>query len=121
MAINGFEAGELVVCDYRMPSVQQPWIHPIYVGAIEEPGDDPATWNRHNSERHYCEVTGTVPVCYEGEWRQHDRADSLIRITPEEAAMTHPEKVARFLGQEALANYERASLPSSVATPTPSA
>jgi hypothetical protein len=115
MAVNGFEAGELVVCEYRMPSVLQPWIHPIYVGTVEEPGDDPARWNGSNSERYYCELTGTVPVRYEGGWRQHDFADRLSRITPEEAAMSHPEKVARFLGQEALANLEQASLPGSTA------
>jgi hypothetical protein len=53
LAIHGFAAGELVVCRYRMPSVLQPWIHSIYVGTVEEPGDDPALWNGSNSERHY--------------------------------------------------------------------
>jgi hypothetical protein len=114
MAVNGFEDGELVVCTYRGPSVLQPWIHPIYVGQVEEPDDDPDLWNGHNSERYYCEMTGTVPIRYDGGSRQHDRADSLVRITEDEAAMTHAEKVHRFLGREALANLERASLPPTV-------
>ncbi len=110
MTINGFEAGQLVVCSYRMPSVLQPWIHDIYVGTVEEPGDDPRQWNGHNSERHYCELTGTVPVNY-GEFRQHDGADSLTVVTPEEAAMSSADKVRHFLGEEAYENFMRASLP----------
>jgi hypothetical protein len=111
LATNGFEAGQLVVCTYRMPRVFQPWIHPIYVGTVEEPGDDPAHWNGSNSERHYCELTGTVPVRYEGGWRQLDLADRLIHITPDDAAMSHQDRVRRFLGEEAYENLIRASLP----------
>jgi hypothetical protein len=111
LAIHGFEAGELVVCSYRMPSVLQPWIHPVYVGTVEEPSDDPRLWNASNSERYYCELTGTVPVRYEGGWRQLDSADRLIRITPVEAAMSHQDRVRRFLGREAYGNLIRASLP----------
>jgi hypothetical protein len=111
LAIHGFAAGELVVCRYRMPSVLQPWIHSIYVGTVEEPGDDPALWNGSNSERHYCELTGTVPIRYEGGWRQLDFADRLVRITPEEAALSHQDRVRRFLGEEAYENLIRASLP----------
>lgn len=109
--IHGFEAGQLVVCRYRMPSVLQPWIHPIYVGTVEEPSDDPECWNGSTSERYYCELTGTVPVRYEGGWRQLDFADHLLGITSDEAAMSHQDRVRRFLGDEAYENLVRASLP----------
>jgi hypothetical protein len=109
MAIHGFEAGQLVVCTYRMPSVLQPWIHPIYVGVVQEPGDDPAAWNGANTERAYCVCTATVPVRYEGRWLQHDAANSLILVTPEEAAFSHAGKVRRFLGVQAAAALQAAS------------
>ena len=51
MAVHGFEAGQLVVCRYRLPSELQPWIHDVHIGEVVEPGDDPAAWNGHNSER----------------------------------------------------------------------
>jgi hypothetical protein len=113
MAIDGFEAGQLVVCTYRMPSVLQPWIHPIYVGVVQEPGDDPAAWNGANTERAYCLRTATVPVRYEGRWLQHDAANSLILITTEEAAFSHAGKVRRFLGVQAAAALQAAGTPRS--------
>jgi hypothetical protein len=109
MAIHGLEAGQLVVCAYRMPSVLQPWIHPIYVGVVQEPGDAPAAWNGVNSERAYCLATGRVPVRYEGGWLQHDAAGALIPITSQEAALSHAGKVRRFLGVQAIAALHAAS------------
>ncbi len=102
MAIHGFTTGTLVICTYRMPSALQPWMHEFYVGVVQEPGDDPGAWNGHNSERAYCEATGRVPVRYRAV--AHEPATNLRRITTEEAAMSHPEKVLRFLGEEALRN-----------------
>jgi len=124
LAIHGFEAGQLVVCRYRLPSKLQPWLHDVHIGEVVEPGDDPATWNGYNSQRFYCESTGLVPVLYclrfpcftcrerypDG-FRQHDSADSLIHITAEEAAMSFPEKVLRFVDLEALRNLANAKHP----------
>ena len=124
MAIHGFEAGQLVVCQYRLPSEVQPWIHGVHIGEVVEPGGDPAQWNRHNSERTYCETTDQVPVLYcarfpcptcrerhpEG-FRQHDAADSLIRITTEEAGLPFPRQVLRFVGAQALRNLAQAKYP----------
>jgi hypothetical protein len=124
LAIHGFEAGQLVVCRYRLPSELQPWIHDVHVGEVVEPGDDPAQWNGRNSERFYCEAAGYVPVLYCGRFpcftcrerhpdgfRQLDGADALIRITAEEAAMSFPEKVLRFVGLEALRNLACSQYP----------
>ncbi len=124
MTTHGFEAGQLVVSRYRLPSELQPWIHDIHIGEVVEPGDDPATWNGSNSERYYCEIAGLVPVLYcarfpcfycretqhEG-FRAHDGADSLIRVTPKEAALSFPAKVLRFIGIEALRNLARSKHP----------
>lgn len=100
--------GTPVVCRYRMPSAIQPWVAPIWVGTIEEPGDDPAQWNGHNSERAYCLTTKKARVRYPF-GVMHDSVDMLIAITPEEAALTPIEKVRRFLGEEAAACWERVS------------
>jgi hypothetical protein len=58
-----------------------------------------------------------VPVRYEGGWRQLDGADRLTGITPEEAAMSHQDRVRRFMGEEAYENLIRASLPRSPGMP----
>ena len=113
-----------MVCRYRLPSEHQPWIHGIHIGEVVEPGDDPATWNGHNSEREYCELARVVPVRYcrrfscsgcrarhpEG-FLQHDGADALTRITEEEAGLSLPAQVLRFIGLEALRNLARAHYP----------
>jgi hypothetical protein len=125
LAVHGFESGQLVVCGYRLPSELQPWIHDVHIGEVVEPGDDPATWNGHNTERDYCELAGTVLVLYcgrfpcftcreqypAGGFRQHDSADSLIPITAEDAALSFPAKVLRFVGLEALRNLARVKCP----------
>jgi hypothetical protein len=103
LAVHGFEAGQLVVCRYRLPSKIQPWVNDVHVGEVVEPGDNPAEWNGHNSERHYCEVTSSVPVLYCGRFacltcrklypdgfRQYDFADSLIPVSAEEATLPFP-------------------------------
>lgn len=55
---------DLVLCIYRVPSPHQPWLHPIWIGVIEEPSDNPASWNGCNSERAYCELTGKLKVIF---------------------------------------------------------
>lgn len=82
--------GTLVFCKYRS----------IWVGTIEEPGDDPAQWNQRNSERVYCETCKVTRVRYE--WGvMHDTTSALIPITPEVAALTPIERVELLLGKEA--------------------
>jgi len=84
-----------------------------------EPGDDPAAWNGHNSERDYCQLTNQVPVAYckddpcqacqdRSGFRQYDHADALTKITAEQATLPVADKVRLFLGEEALARYHRA-------------
>ncbi len=85
------KAGDLVLCSYRLPTPWQFWIHPVHVGVIREPGDDPAAWNGHNSEQAYCEATARLPVEYlrPGKARgvlQHDAADSLFPVPEGRAA-----------------------------------
>ncbi len=84
-AIYAPRTGDVVLCCYRLPTPWQHWIHPVHVGVVQEPGDDPAAWNGHNSERHYCTTCGYLPVLYNGgegstdaPFRQHDAADSLF-------------------------------------------
>jgi hypothetical protein len=119
MPINGFEADDLVVCSYRLPSPVQPWVSGIHIGRVLEPSDDPAAWNGHNSERDYCQLTNQVPVAYcqddpcqacqdRGGFRQYDYADALTKITAEQAALPLADKVRLFLGEEALARYQQA-------------
>jgi len=99
--------GTLVLCQYRLPSVVQPWLHDIHIGVIEEAGTDPAAWNGTNSEQEYCTTTGSARVRYPF-GVQHDSIRSLIPITPEQAALPGREKIALFLGEQALKNYDRA-------------
>jgi hypothetical protein len=119
MPVNGFEAGDLVVCAFRLPSPTQPWVGGVHVGRVLEPGDDPADWNGHNSERDYCQATNLVPVAYcqaypcgtcrrEGGLQQHDPADALTKVTAQVAAQPTAEKVRLLLGEDALARYRHA-------------
>jgi hypothetical protein len=48
---------------------------------------------------------------YPGGFRQYDGADSLIRITVEDAALLFLAKVLRFVGAEALRNLARSQYP----------
>jgi hypothetical protein len=124
LTVHDFKAGQLVVCRYRLPGELQPWIHDVHIGEVAEPGDDPAAWNGHNSERDYCNLTGKVPVLYcgrfpcftcreryPGGFRQQGSADSLIRITAEDASLPFPAKVRRFVGLQALRNLARSKYP----------
>jgi hypothetical protein len=119
MPIHGFEADDLVVCAYRLPSRLQPWVGGVHVGRVLEPGDDPAAWNGHNSERVYCQHTNRVPVAYchdypcevcqdKGGFCQHDDAGALTRISAEQATLPAADKICLFLGEEALARYRQA-------------
>ena len=64
-------AGETVFCTYS-----KGWWG-AHVGTVVAPGTDPALWNGLNSEAHYCEVTGKLPVQYD--WGlMHDTVANLI-------------------------------------------
>jgi hypothetical protein len=97
--------GTLVVCATRMPSIDQPWIHDIYIGVIEAPGTD-LSWNGRNTEAHYCEVTGTARVSY-AFGKDHDRVCDLMPITAEQAALIGRERVLVFMGAVPLWQLER--------------
>lgn len=77
-----FKLDDRVICGYRIPTPHQYWIHPVWVGRICEPGDDAVQWNGSNSERHYCEVCGKVPVQYDESrpdgWKAHDYVGDLM-------------------------------------------
>jgi hypothetical protein len=101
------EPGTLVVCTYRFPSVNQPWIHEFHVGVIETPGTNRNEWNGYNSEEDYCNTCHYARMRYE--WNvMHEARDCLIPITAEQARLSHREKVTLFLGEEALRQYDRA-------------
>jgi hypothetical protein len=100
------EPGTLVVCTYRLPSEVQPWMHEIHVGVVEAPGNDPKEWSGTNSERHYCEQCKVTRVSYNFGVR-HDNTNDLIPITSPQATLSHREKIALFLGKEALDCYNR--------------
>lgn len=89
--------GTLVVCATRMPSIDQPWIHDIYVGVIEAPGTD-LSWNGHNTEAHYCEVTGRARVSYDFGAVDYDRVCDLMPVTAEQAALGARTSIAYFQG-----------------------
>jgi hypothetical protein len=100
--------GTLVVCTYRMPTMDQPWMHDIYIGVVLAAGTDPLAWNGSNSEASYCAVTGTIPVSYSF-GTQHDHACDLMPITAEQAALTGRERVQFFMGAVAAFQLERHS------------
>lgn len=111
-AIYTPKTGDVVLCCYRLPTPWQHWLHPVHVGVVQEPGDDPKAWNGYNSERHYCERCGYLPVVYNageggiGEaFRQHDTADSLFPAPEGKAAawMVKDEAEAWDLEHRALA------------------
>jgi len=100
--------GTLVVNATRMSSIDQPWIHDIYVGVIAVPGVDPSTWNGSNSEASYCAITGTIPVAYHFGTR-HERGGDLMPITAAQATLTGRDRVQFFMGAVARWQLERHS------------
>ena len=101
--------GTLIVCATRMPSINQPWLHGIYIGIIEAPGTDALAWNGHNSEAHYCEVTNSARVSYDFGKVYHDSVCELMPVSTEQAALTGRERIQFFMGAVALWEFERHS------------
>lgn len=107
------EQGTLVVCRYRLPSQQQPWVAPFWIGVIEEPETDATAWNGRNSEAFYCESQKKARVRYASDFMpsfvEHDSVSELLPVTREQADLPKREKILLFLGPEALRFYDLAS------------
>ena len=84
--------GTLVICRYRMSS--EPPRIPLWIGIIEEPGEDPAEWNGTNSEKYYCTLCKKARVRYTF-GIAYDTIETLTPISSEEAAL-YKEKGCRF-------------------------
>ena len=85
LAGRGMKVGDQVVCTTRCPTPHQWWIHPWWVGVIEEVSDDAASWNGHNSEAYYCANFLYVKVRYLGSgsttgFTQRDELASLLPL-----------------------------------------
>lgn len=106
--------GTTVICRYRVPTDVQPWVSPILIGTIEEPGTDPAAWNGSNSEASYCTETQKARVRYgSGEFSHHPRGGvvydtvcDLYAVSPDIHTLSERERVLRVLGPKALATYD---------------
>src|SRR6266700_5779870 len=93
------KVGVTVICTNRLPSPLKPWEHPIWIGVIEEPGSDPSRWNGRYSEAAYCVHTRKVKVRYTNpdlptdSFTQHDKVESLIVLSEEEAKLSGIEAI----------------------------
>ena len=110
---NGPNVGDTVICVNRLPSPLKPWENPIWIGVIEEPGTDPSRWNGKYSEAAYCVHTRKLKVRYRNPtdpadaFTQHDKVDSLIVLSEEEANLTGVDAIRHFLGLVAAHQYQR--------------
>ena len=100
-----FLPGTRVMCITRYPPANQPWTHEFYVGTVQAPREI-RPWGGTTTENEYCHMLDVVPVDYPNMGRQYEKIHELIAITPEEEALSHREKVARFLGDEALFAFD---------------
>lgn len=107
------KVGDTVICTSRLPSPLRPWENPIWIGVIEKPGTDPSRWNGKYSEAAYCVHTKKLKVRYRNPedpadaFTQHDKVDSLIVLSEDEASLTGIDAVRHFLGLVAAHQYER--------------
>ncbi len=110
---NGPQIGDTVICTNRLPSPIRPWEHPIWIGVIEQPGTDPSRWSGKYSEAAFCKFSKRRRVRYRNPddandtFTQHDKVDSLIVLTPEEANLTGLEAIRHFLGVVAAHQCQR--------------
>src|SRR5215831_9455756 len=90
-ATTGPKVGDLVICVTRLPSPLRPWENPIWIGEIEQPGTDPSRWSGKYSEAAFCQFSRKRRVRYHNPgdpsdtFTQHDKIDSLIVLSPDEA------------------------------------
>lgn len=107
------KVGDTVICTSRLPSPLRPWENPIWIGVIEEPGTDPSRWNGKYSEAAYCIHTKKRRVRYTNpdnpadSFVQHDKVESLIILTEDEAKLTGLAAIRHFLGLVAAHQYQR--------------
>lgn len=107
------QVGDTVICTSRLPSPLRPWENPIWIGVIEEPGTDPSRWNGKYSEAAYCVHTKKLKVRYRNPedpadaFTQHDKVDSLIVLSEDEANLAGVDAIRHFLGLVAAHQYER--------------
>ncbi len=64
LAGRGLKIGDKVVCKYRTPATNQWWIHPFWVGVIEDVSTERIA--DRVSEAHMCEVLKRAKVRYLG-------------------------------------------------------
>ena len=103
--MDKFVPGTLVLRKYLLPRGSlQPWLVLFHTGTIEELGKDPV-WN---GEENYCRKLRKARVRFPF-GVEYEAIDDLLIITPEQASLPLREKIALFLGDDALANYDRAS------------
>lgn len=82
LAGRGLAIGDQVVCQYRVPTPHQYWIHPFWVGVIQDVTEDKAQWNGHKTQADFCATYLYVPVRYldaDG-MRGFDQLDSLAHL-----------------------------------------
>jgi len=110
---NGPQIGDTVICTNRLPSPIRPWEHPIWIGVIEEPGTDPSRWSGKYSEAAFCKFSKRRRVRYRNPddpndtFTQHDKVDSLIVLSEDEANLTGLEAIRHFLGVVAAHQFEQ--------------
>jgi hypothetical protein len=110
---NGPNVGDTVICTNRLPSPLRPWENPIWIGVIEEPGTDPSRWSGRYSEAAFCKFSKRRRVRYRNpddandSFVQHDKADSLIVLSEDEAKLSGLDAIRHFLGLVAAHQYER--------------
>ena len=82
LAGRGMKVGDQVVCQYRQPSNIQWWIHPFWVGVIEDASTDKESWNGKNSESEFCVIVKSVKVRYlpSGSMAGFTERDSLANL-----------------------------------------
>jgi hypothetical protein len=122
---SGPKIGDTVICTNRLPSPLRPWEHPIWIGVIEQPGTDPSRWNGRYSEAAYCVHSKKLKVRYRDPdnqaepFVQHDKVDSLIVLSEEEAQLTGIDAVRYFLGLIAAHQYQQHARGQEQAQPEP--
>lgn len=84
LAGRGMKVGDQVICKYRCPTPDQWWIHPWWVGVIEDVSDDAPSWNGHNSEAYFCATLLYIKVRYLGHGTSagFTQRDSLANLLP---------------------------------------
>ena len=80
---------------------------------IEQPGTDPSRWSGKYSEAAFCQFSKKRRVRYRNPddptdtFVQHDKIDSLIILSEDEAKLIGLDAIRHFLGLVAAHQYER--------------